>query len=91
MFIVCWSVLLVMVLFTCFFRVRLLLGFIGILWSWLGVRHGLPLLSDLSGPLQHFRAAILGVWRDAVSAELCARKGFREEVLCLILMVLCSS
>ena len=40
-FIVCWSVLLmvvlVMVLFICFFRVRLLLGFIGILWNWLGV------------------------------------------------------
>ena len=40
-------------------------------------RPGLPLLSDLSGPFQHFRAAILGAWRDAVSAELCARKGFR--------------
>ena len=42
-------------------------------WS----RPGLPLLSDLSGPFQHFRAAILGAWRDAVSAQLCARKGFR--------------
>ena len=42
-------------------------------WS----RAGLPLLSNLSGPFQHFRAAILGAWRDAVSAELCARKGFR--------------
>ena len=40
-------------------------------------RPGLPLLSNLSGPFQHFRAAILGAWRDAVSAELCARKGFR--------------
>ena len=40
-------------------------------------RPGLLLLSNLSGPFQHFRAAILGAWRDAVSAELCARKGFR--------------
>ena len=43
-------------------------------WS----RPGLPLLSNLSVPLQHFRAAILGAWRDAVSAELCTGKGFRE-------------
>ena len=42
-------------------------------WS----RPGLPLLSNLSGPFQHFRAAILGAWRDAVSAQLCTRKGFR--------------
>ena len=40
-------------------------------------RPGLPLLSNLSGPVQHFRAAILGAWRDTVSADLCARKGFR--------------
>ena len=40
-------------------------------------RPGLPLLSNLSVPFQHFRAAILGAWRDAVSAELCTRKGFR--------------
>ena len=40
-------------------------------------RLGLPLLSNLSGPIQHFRAAILGAWRDTVSADLCARKGFR--------------
>ena len=42
-------------------------------WS----RPGLPLLSNLSGPFQHFRAAILGARRDAVSAQLCTRKGFR--------------
>ena len=35
------------------------------------------LLSNLSGPLQHFRAAILGAWRNTVSADFCARKGFR--------------
>ena len=31
----------------------------------------------MSVPFQHFRAAILGAWRDTVSADLCARKGFR--------------
>ena len=36
-------------------------------WS----RPGLLLLSNLSGPIQHFRAAILGAWRDKVSADLC--------------------
>ena len=40
-------------------------------------RPGLPLLSNLSGPIQHFRAAILGAWRSKVCADLCARKGFR--------------
>ena len=37
----------------------------------------MPLLSNMSGPFQHFRAAILGAWRDTVSADLCVRKGFR--------------
>ena len=41
-------------------------------------RPGLPLFSDLSGPIQHFRAAILGDWRSEVSADVCAWKGFRE-------------
>ena len=40
-------------------------------------RPGLLLLCNLSGPIQHFRAAILGAWRDKVSADLCGRKGFR--------------
>ena len=44
-------------------------------------RPGLPLLSNLSGPFQHFRAAILGAWRDKVSADLFARKGFRGRSL----------
>ena len=52
-------------------------------------RPGLPLLSNLSGPIQHFRAAILGDWRNKVSAELCARKGF-VVVPCWMLMVPCS-
>ena len=53
---------------------------VGFLWdshalAW--VRPGLPLLSNLAGPIQHFRAAILGAWRDKVAADLCRRKGFR--------------
>ena len=80
-FIGCWAVLLravlVMVQLICFFKVRLRLVFGGILRNWLGIDLVLPLLSNLSGPVQHFRAAILGAWRDKVSADLCARKGFR--------------
>ena len=36
-------------------------------------RPGLPLLSNLAGPLQHFKAAILDAWRDKVAADLCGR------------------
>ena len=74
-FIVCWSVLLSVVLVMV-----LVMAVNGLRWdpeelAW--DRPGLPLLSNLSGPVQHFRAAILGAWRDKVSADLCARKGFR--------------
>ena len=37
----------------------------------------LPLLSNLAGPVQHFRAAILDAWRCGVAAGLCGRAGFR--------------
>ena len=40
-------------------------------------RPGLLLVSNLSDPIHHFRAAILGAWRDKVSADLFARRGFR--------------
>ena len=40
-------------------------------------RPGLPVLSNLAGPIQHFRAAVLEAWRNKVSADLCSRKGFR--------------
>ena len=40
------------------------------------VRPGLPLLSNLAGPIQHYRAAILDVWRNKVADDLCGRKGF---------------
>ena len=42
-------------------------------WS----RPGLPLLSNLAGPVQHFKAAIFDAWRDKVAADLCSREGFR--------------
>ena len=46
-------------------------------WS----RPGLPQLSNLAGPLQHFKAAILDAWRNKVAADLCSRKGFRGGTL----------
>ena len=42
-------------------------------WS----RPGFPLLSNLAGPVQHFRAALLGAWCNKIAADLCAREGFR--------------
>ena len=45
------------------------------------VRPGLPLLSNLAGPVQHFRAAILDAWRNKVAADLCRPKGFRGGTL----------
>ena len=42
-------------------------------WS----RPGLPLLSNLVGPIQHFKAALLDAWRNKVAADLCGRKDFR--------------
>ena len=38
---------------------------------------GLPLLSNLAGPLQLLTAAILDAWRNKVAADRCRRKGFR--------------
>ena len=42
-------------------------------WS----RHGLPLLSNLAGPVQQFLAALLDAWRNKIAADLCRRHGFR--------------
>ena len=42
-------------------------------WS----RPGLPLLSNLAGPVQHFKTAILDAWQNKVAADLCSREGFR--------------
>ena len=41
------------------------------------VRPGLPLLSQIAGPIQHFWSAILDAWRNKVAADLCCRQGFR--------------
>ena len=57
-------------------------------------RPGLPGLSNLAGPVQHFRSAIHDAWRNKVSADLCARKGFRGSSLLDIRgshQLLCSS
>ena len=40
-------------------------------------RPGLPVLSMVAGPIQHFRSAVLDGWRHRVSMGLCSRKGFR--------------
>ena len=53
---------------------------IGFRWDPLSLawsRHGLPLLSNLAGPIQHFRAAILDAWRNKAAVDLCGREGFR--------------
>ena len=34
------------------------------------------LLSNLAGPVQHFKAAILDAWRNKVAADLCGGAGF---------------
>ena len=39
------------------------------------------LLSNLAGPIQHFRSALLDAWRTKVAADLCGRKGFRGGLL----------
>ena len=54
---------------------RLVSGGILIPLAW--HRPGLPLLSNLAGPVQHFRAAILDAWQNKAAADLCGRKGFR--------------
>ena len=41
------------------------------------VRPGLPMLDNLTCPIQHFRSAILDAWRNRVAVDLCGRKGFR--------------
>ena len=56
-------------------------------------RLGLPLLSNLAGPVQHFRAAILDAWQNKAAADLCGRKGFRGGpcwIFVVLFVVLCS-
>ena len=54
------------------------------------VRPGLPMLSNLAGPIQHFKTAILDAWRNKVAADLCGREGFVVGP-CWIFLALCSS
>ena len=45
---------------------------IGFRWDLVGMgwsRPGLPLLSKLAGPIQHFMAAVLDPWRNEVAAD----------------------
>ena len=66
-----------MVLFILSLPVLLRLFFGGTLLTLAWSRPDLPLLSNLAGPIQHFQAAILDVWRNKVAADLCGREGFR--------------
>ena len=53
---------------------------VGFRWDPLSLawyRPGLPLLSNLAGLVQHFRAAILDAWQNKAAADLCGREGFR--------------
>ena len=52
------------------------------------IRPGVPLLSNLAGPIQHFQAAILDAWRDKVAAFVVVK--VFVVVLCLMFMALCS-
>ena len=65
------------VLFTFFVVSAARIGFqwdpVALAW----IRPGLPMLSHIAGPIQHFRSAILDAWRNKVAADLCGRKGFR--------------
>ena len=54
---------------------------IGFKWDPVGMgwsRPGLPLLRNLAGPVQHFKAAVLDAWRNKVASDLCGREGFRS-------------
>ena len=53
---------------------------IGFQWDPLAlawIKPGLPLLSNMAGPIQHFKAALLDAWRNKVTTDLCGREGFR--------------
>ena len=57
------------------------------------VRPGLPMLSGLAGPIQHFKAAVLDAWRNKVAGDLCGRRGFSRWALagCLFSLQLLNS
>ena len=43
-------------------------------WS----RPGLPLLSNVAGNVQRFKAALFDAWHNKVAVDFCGREGFRE-------------
>ena len=55
-------------------------GVLGFTWDTLNfgwTRPGLPMLHQLAGPYQHFKAATWEAWRAKVSFDYCRRQGFR--------------
>ena len=56
-------------------------------WTW----PGLPMLHQLAGPYQHFKAVIWEAWRAKVSFDLCWRQGFRGGARCWTLLALFNS
>ena len=65
---------------------------IGFRWDPLALawsRPGLPLLSNLAGPIQHFRSAILDAWQNKAAADLCGREVFGVAP-CWTFVALCS-
>ena len=58
---------------------------------WLGVGPILPLLSNLAGPIQHFKSALLEAWRNKVAADLLVVGRVFVAGLCWTSMDLCSS
>ena len=56
-------------------------------WIW----PGLPLLSNLAGPIQHFQAALLDAWRYKVLLLIFVGGKVFVAGLCWTSMVLCSS
>ena len=77
-------VVLGMVLFIFFLLALQRLGFQSDPHALAWIRPGLPLLSNLAGPIQHFQAAILDAWRNKVAADLCCRLGFRGGPLLVV-------
>ena len=54
-------------------------------------RPGLPILSNLAGPIQHARAVILEAWRNNISRQTCVLGRASAEALFGIFQVPCSS
>ena len=65
-----------MVLSTFFLLVLLRLVFQWDLDALAWSRPGLPFLSNLAGPVQHFKAPLLDAWRNNIAVDLCGREGF---------------